>query len=191
MTSLVPSVQRPSWRCEETRRTAMAVLESPLVGGVHDVGGALVGATDIACSTSLSTERPSTSSFDMGCAEMATAIAAGIHDCAIACSIAHTGRKLCKIFQREWRSFCDAASRSKRTISVRLPSVKIRCCRQRGQIHHSLSGEGTCVYFRTSPGVLYHSPSATTELGRAPRTPSPTRKEKSSETNGHRRKEED
>ena len=66
VTSFVPSIQRPSARCAETRRTAMSVLERPLVFGVHSAAGALVGAMEMACSTSLSTEGPRTSSFWRG-----------------------------------------------------------------------------------------------------------------------------
>ena len=41
------------------------------------------------------------------------------------------------------------ASRGKRTIPVRLPTVKIGCCQQGGGNPLSLSGKGTCIYFRT------------------------------------------
>ena len=55
-----------------------------------------------------------------------------------------------KIFKK---LFPAATSRSKRTVSVRLPSVKIGRCRQEGKAPLSLHGEGACVYFRT---ILSH-----------------------------------
>ena len=57
-------------------------------------------------------------------------------------------RRLCGIARCKHGEQC-VASRSKRTVPVRLPTVKIGCCRQGGEIPLSLPGKGTCVYFRT------------------------------------------